>query len=142
MKAVVDASLLAEMLIGSPRGRAAEAMLPSYETFHLPDLAGPETASVARGWLRGGLITLERAQQLVGDLPLMRARVWPTAPLLERAWELRDNATIYDAVYVALAERLGATLLTGDERLERGLKTSARCEILLVANPGPPTTSS
>ena len=33
--------------------------------------------------------------------------------------ELRDNLTIYDAAYMALAEAMDATLLTGDRRLAR-----------------------
>ncbi|TPW13096.1 MAG: hypothetical protein FD127_2252, partial [Acidimicrobiaceae bacterium] len=44
-------------------------------------------------------------------------RVFPTAPLLSRMWELRDNMTAYDACYVALAEAIDAPLLTADRRL-------------------------
>jgi hypothetical protein len=33
--------------------------------------------------------------------------------------ELRDNLTIYDAAYMALAEAMDATLLTGERRLAR-----------------------
>jgi predicted nucleic acid-binding protein len=51
-------------------------------------------------------------------------------PLLARCWELRDNLTIYDAVYVALAEALQAPLLTGDRRLAGS--TGPRCVIEVV----------
>lgn len=44
-------------------------------------------------------------------------RRMPLAPLLERMWQLRDNLTPYDAAYVALAERLGADLVTCDAKL-------------------------
>ena len=37
----------------------------------------------------------------------------------ERVWELRQNLTAYDAVYVALAEALDAPLLSADQRLAR-----------------------
>jgi predicted nucleic acid-binding protein len=37
--------------------------------------------------------------------------------LLERAWRLRGAVTFYDALYVALAERLGLPLITLDARL-------------------------
>jgi predicted nucleic acid-binding protein len=37
--------------------------------------------------------------------------------LLGRIWELRDELTTYDAAYVALAERLDATLLTADRAI-------------------------
>ncbi|MDR0593779.1 MAG: type II toxin-antitoxin system VapC family toxin [Bifidobacteriaceae bacterium] len=133
MTVVIDASLLAEMLVGSPLGRVAEARLVAEGDLNLPDIAGPQTASVARGWLRGGRVTAMRAGQMIEDLAILPARVWPTIPLLGRAWELRDNATIYDAVYVALAERLGAKLLTGDGRLGRGLVGRANCEIVCLA---------
>lgn len=45
--------------------------------------------------------------------------------LLSRCWELRGNVTPYDAAYVALAETLQVTLLTGDRRLARS--TGPRC---------------
>lgn len=47
-----------------------------------------------------------------------------------RAWELRDNATPYDAVYVALAELLGCPLLTGDQRLARAPGIRCPVEVL------------
>ena len=53
------------------------------------------------------------------DLAALPARRAPHRPLLPRCWELRDNLTIYDAVYVALAEAMNTTLLTGDEKLAR-----------------------
>ncbi len=39
-----------------------------------------------------------------------------SAPV-SRAWELRDTVRGWDAMYVALAEALGAVLLTTDLRL-------------------------
>ncbi|HEY5611387.1 MAG TPA: type II toxin-antitoxin system VapC family toxin, partial [Thermoanaerobaculia bacterium] len=42
--------------------------------------------------------------------------------LLARAIELRNNFSTYDAVYVALAEQLDATLVTADARLARAVR--------------------
>lgn len=49
-------------------------------------------------------------------LPLERAR---HRLLAARCWELRDNLTVYDAAYAALAEALQCPLLTADRRLAR-----------------------
>ncbi len=58
------------------------------------------------------------------DLPLRRAT---HRPLLARCWELRDNLTVYDAVYVALAEAAGMTLVTIDRALAAA--PGVRCTI-------------
>jgi len=54
------------------------------------------------------------------ELAQLRLARHPDAALLSRAWQLRDACTTYDALYVALAEALDATLVTRDERLARG----------------------
>jgi predicted nucleic acid-binding protein len=56
----------------------------------------------------------EGALQDLVQLPVVRHA---HEPLLERIWQLRANLTAYDAAYVALADSLGATLLTCDARL-------------------------
>ena len=48
-------------------------------------------------------------------------------PLVWRVWELRSNLTTYDASYVALAERLGCTLVTLDARIARA--PGLRCQV-------------
>jgi predicted nucleic acid-binding protein len=45
-------------------------------------------------------------------------------PLLPDAWKRRDTLTIADALYVVLAEHIGATLVTADERLARSPRLS------------------
>ena len=58
----------------------------------------------------------DAALSLYVDLPLTR---FPHTPLLARAFSLRDNLTMYDAIYVALAAAAGAPLYTVDGRLAR-----------------------
>lgn len=64
------------------------------------------------------------------DLPLRRA---PHRVLLPRCWSLRENLTIYDASYVALAEELNVVLLTADVRLSRA--PGLRCRVEALAPP-------
>jgi predicted nucleic acid-binding protein len=47
-----------------------------------------------------------------------------------RIWELRRSISAYDAAYVALAEGLGAPLLTRDARLARSHGHRARTELV------------
>ena len=49
---------------------------------------------------------------------------------MDRAWELRSNATVYDAVYVALAELLDAPLVTADSKLANAPGIRCRIEVL------------
>jgi predicted nucleic acid-binding protein len=64
-------------------------------------------------------------------------RDWPAERfghrmLLARAWELRDRVRTWDALYVALAEALDATLITLDERL--GSVAGLDCQVEVVGS--------
>ncbi|HEY0510908.1 MAG TPA: type II toxin-antitoxin system VapC family toxin [Thermoanaerobaculia bacterium] len=68
-----------------------------------------------------------RRSARAGDRPLER---YPHEILVRRIWSLRENLTAYDAAYVALAEILGATLLTCDSRILRAPGHSVHVEVL------------
>ena len=69
----------------------------------------------------------DELQKHLADFPLRR---YPHDFLLTRVWELRNNLTAYDAVYVALAEALGAPLLTRDRRLAAAPGHHAQVELV------------
>jgi predicted nucleic acid-binding protein len=50
--------------------------------------------------------------------------------ILPRVWDLRNNLTAYDAMCVALAEVLDASLLTRDKRLTASPGHHARTELV------------
>ena len=95
---------------------------------HLMDL---EVGSVLRRLVRNGQVPERRARLALTDLAELPVQRAPSLPLLPRCWELKDNLTIYDAAYVALAEILDVTLLTADPRLGRA--TGPRCSIEVVS---------
>jgi predicted nucleic acid-binding protein len=127
---VVDASVLAPAIAdGGPDGRRFRIRLAN-ETVVGPDLLRIEFTSVVQRQLRAGRLTADQAAAAVADLVDLPVRVFPTAPLLTRVWDLRDNLSPYDACYVALAEALEAPLLTADKRLANAPGIRCRVEVI------------
>ena len=127
---VVDASVLAPALADDgPDGDAARARLRG-ELLVAPELIDLETTSVIRRQSRAGHLDLRRAGLALTDLVELPLRRAPHRPLLARCWELRQNLTVYDAAYVALAEVLDIVFLTGDAGLAAA--PGPRCEIELT----------
>ena len=80
--------------------------------------------------MRGGTlraVDAVAALRVLGELPLVRH---PHLPFLPRAFDLRDNVTIYDALYLVLAEALGATLVTRDAALASVPDCRARVRVI------------
>ena len=127
---VVDASVLATALADdSGDGDRARARLRG-EQLAAPDLLDLEVASVLRGQMRAGELDARRADLALTDLDALPVQRASHRPLLRRCWQLRDNLTIYDAAYVALAEALGVDLLTADRRLANAPGPDCRIELL------------
>lgn len=127
---VIDASVLAPALADDGGSGVGARDRLSGETLAAPELIDLEVASVLRRAVRTGRMGQRRAAQALSDLmavPLERAR---HTTLLPRIWDLRDNATSYDAAYIALAETLETTLLTSDQRLARDSGLACEIEVL------------
>lgn len=130
---VVDATVLVVALADDGTdGEVARTRL-RHETLAAPELIDLEVASVLRRQDRAGLLGTRRANLALTDLAALPMQRAPHGPLLPRCWDLRHNLTTYDAAYVALAEALGATLLTGDRRLAHA--TGPTCTIELLRPP-------
>ena len=115
---VVDALAAVELLLGTALGSAvAERIFDPAESLHAPELLDLEIARVLRRYERARIIDAARAEAALRDLADLPIERYSHRLLLPRAWELRVNLTIYDAVYIALAELLDAPLLTGDAAL-------------------------
>ena len=129
---VVDASVLASALgDDGADGETARQRLRGRD-LAAPDLIDLEVVSVLRRQLSVGKLDARRAQLALDDLleiPIQRA---PHRPLLRRCWELRDNLSVYDAAYVALAEALDAPLVTADARLAKAPRVRCAVEVLSV----------
>lgn len=127
---VVDASCLYEVLVGAGRAEAIRECLAADSDHGAPHLIDVEVLSVVRRDLRLGRLDPTAASQAIEDL-----RDWPGErfghrSLLDRAWDLRANVRAGDAMYVALAEALGAPLITTDARLGNVHGLNCRVEVL------------
>lgn len=128
---VVDASVLAFALIGTaPEAARLRSRLHDTEC-HAPHLIDAEVGNVLRRRTRAGDITEGQALLALGAArELIDIRYPHVGALARTAWTLRHNLSFYDALYVALARRLGVPLLTGDTRLLRA--PGLRCDVELV----------
>lgn len=128
---MLDASAYAEALTAAtPLGAAVRQALAGRVRWHAPAMFPAEVTSAVRGLVLGGHLEASRAERALRRLAQSRFHLHPFAPYAERVWELRDNLTVYDAWYIAVAEALGAELVTTDGRLAGA--SGIRCDVRLV----------
>jgi predicted nucleic acid-binding protein len=120
---VLDSSAIVETLLDSPKAVDVEAAVEGEQT-HSPDLLGFEVLSAIRGKVRGKLLTADGALVAMRRFERIEAtlELWPLLEhMTQRAIQLRENVSSYDATYVALAELLKCPLVTADVGLGRAV---------------------
>lgn len=119
---VVDACVLVEYLGDADRAEPARRRLIADRAgLWAPHLVDAEVGHVLRRAVRLGEIDADAAEDALDDLIAMPLRRVRHRELVPRAWELRDNVSFYDALYVSLAELLEQPLVTFDGRLARAV---------------------
>ncbi len=120
---VIDAGVVVALLVGD-----LDPDLLGEEELATPHLLDSEVTNALRRLVLRGVLTEEQGQAAVdGFLELTMIR-YAAYPLRRRMWELRHNLSAYDATYLALAERTGASaLLTTDTRLAEA--PGSRCPV-------------
>lgn len=126
---VVDASAMTELLLQTSLGVLVEARV-DHDDLHAPHLLDVEVAQALRRLVRTGDVSPARASEAIDDLALFQVYRHAHVDLVTRAWELRENLTMYDAMYVALAEALDAPLVTCDGPLGATPGHAARVELI------------
>jgi len=132
---VVDASVVVTALADDGRDGDVIRQRLRGERLVAPHVIDLEVTSAWRRMASAGAFDGRRADLALGDLLAIPLERVPHGPLLKRCWELRQNVTVYDAAYIALAEVLEATLLTADRRLANA--PGRRCAVEVVASPSP-----
>jgi predicted nucleic acid-binding protein len=128
---VVDASAVLELLLQTALGARVESRLfRDGDELHVPHLVDVEVTQGLRRLVRAGDVTPKRAAEALEDLEGLDVHRHSHIDLLGRAWALRNNITAYDAMYVALAEAIGAPVITCDGPLGTAPGHRARIEVI------------
>ena len=127
---IVDASCLYEVVTGGVLGAPVRRQLAADDDHAAPHIVDVEVLGTIRRNYMLGLLDATASRRAVEEL-----RDWPGQRfghrgLLGRAWELRENVRTWDALYVALAEALGGTLLTRDRKLGDVSGLACRVEVV------------
>lgn len=121
---VLDASAALAATLGGTDAPLIQDRLEGVTEVHVPEHFHAEALSgLRRLFMRGDLdeVATRRTLRVLTELRVLRH---PVLPLHAGIWARRDNLSAYDAAYLALAEQLGAGLLTVD----RGLAVVAEFE--------------
>ncbi|CAN5481484.1 MAG: type II toxin-antitoxin system VapC family toxin [Actinomycetota bacterium] len=128
---VLDASAAVDVLlnIGASARIRARIEAEDYDGVRVPHLFEVEVLHTLRREYLRGLLSEERSKIALYRLSTMKLTRHPHTPFIERIWELRENVAAYDAAYIALAETLGAPLITTDGPLARSSGHRANIEL-------------
>lgn len=114
--AVVDASVVVDLLVEHPRAPTVRGLLEDVDGV-APDLLDAEVLHAIARYVRRGELSVARAEQALRLLTAAGIERFAITPLVMDAWALRDNLSSYDAFYVALARALACPLITCDRAL-------------------------
>lgn len=127
---VFDASALTSYLTGDRAASEVREVLEGDEARWAPHLIDAEVGHSLRRKVARDELAADAAMaglRLLAALPLERA---PHGLLMDRAWDLRQNVSFYDGLYVALAEAMELPLYTLDARLARAPSLRAEIRVL------------
>jgi len=132
-QAVVDASVAVKWVVEEDHSAKA-ALLLGFEARHAPDHWLAEAVNVLWSKVCHGDLTVADAEERMTVLLRAPLIAVPIAGLMPRAFAIAVACmvTIYDSLYVALAETRDIPLVTADERLIRRLSGDPALAKLMV----------
>ena len=126
MRFVVDASVAVKWLVAEDDADVAQELATSGHDLHAPRLMASEVANAIWRKARTGEIERRAAGILLADVPEMPVR-WGADELVSAEavrLALALDRPIYDCVYLALAHRIDAIMLTADRRFANAVATT------------------
>lgn len=123
---VADASAIGDLLLDNRHAPAIRSVLAGHSAIHVPEHFHVEIISMLRSHALRGELGERRCAQALNDLRELRVLRYSVVDLLDPVWELRQRLSAYDAAYLALARRLGLSLLTRDAGLAQAALAEGR----------------
>ena len=126
---VTDAGVVVKWFIPEVDSAQAHQLLERYlqgiDTPVAPDLLIAECGNVFWRRCRQGDITPEEATESLADLLTLQVPLVPATSLVQSALSLalQHQRTVYDALYLALAQERNCDLITADERFFNALSS-------------------
>ncbi len=119
MSLVVDASVVIKWFVEENLVAEADGLLRRPESLFAPDLVVTEVTNIAWKKVLRGDLEAEQAEFIPASVHVGQLDLVPSTMLHRRALAigLEIQHSIYDCLYLALAERMGNSLITADERL-------------------------
>ena len=134
MRFVVDASVAVKWLVAEEDEDIADRLAASGQELHAPRLMASEAANVL--WRKARVGEIERAEAaaamaLLADMPV----IWNDdetigADAVRLALAL--DHPVYDCMYLALAHRIGATVVTADHRFVTAVSPTEHGEAVMT----------
>ena len=126
MRLVVDASVAVEWLVAEEDSDAADRLLAGGDDLHAPRLMASEVANALWRKARMGEIERGRAGILMAAVSEMPVHWSSDKTVCADAVRLAValDRPVYDCVYLALAHRVDAQLVTADTRFANALATT------------------
>lgn len=123
---VVDASVAAKWFIAEDNADDALELLKKPYELHAPDLLFLEVDNVLCKLIRRGLLSEEEGFNIHDKISNFPIRSYPSHNFREEAFHMavRTKRSIYDCLYLALADALDGRLVTADRKFFQSLQDS------------------
>lgn len=124
---VVDASVAVKWFLPEHDAEFAVEILRAGHRLIAPDLLWIEVASVLWKVARRGALSADEVQRIIADAAAFPVEIFESSSLLPDALRIANAAdrTVYDSLYIALASRENAVMVTADDRLVNALANTA-----------------
>ncbi len=131
---VVDSSVAVKWFLAEPDHALAVALTKLADELHAPEFVIAEVTNVAWKEAIRRNITTEQARAIAAQIVRSPVRFVAIPVLHERALRiaLEVNHSVYDCLYLACAERLGAYLITADKSLSNKTRSTTYANFVRV----------